>query len=164
MAARRKSRRTWLFKSEPDVYSFDDLVRDGRTEWDGIRNYQARNLLRDDVKVGDGVLFYHSNAKPMVIAGVAEVVREAYPDPSQFDARSKYADPRSDPDDPTWLMVDIAPVAPLDPPLTRDALKDVPALADMMLLKRGARLSIQPVTAAEWKAVLALGGVKERRR
>lgn len=162
MSARRAKRSTWLFKSEPDVYSYDDLERDGRTSWDGIRNYQARNILRDDVKVGDGVLFYHSRANPMAIAGVAKVVREAYPDPSQFDPKSKYQDPKSDPDQPTWLMVDIAPVVAFAEPLTRDALKDVPALAEMMLLKRGARLSIQPVTAAEWKKILSLAGVRER--
>jgi len=159
MATRK--RQTWLFKSEPNVYSYADLERDGRTHWDGIRNYQARNLLRDDVKEGDGVLFYHSNAKPMAVAGVARVVREAYPDASQFDPKSKYHDPKSDPGDPTWLMVDIAPVAACPESLTRDALKDEPALAEMMLLRRGSRLSIQPVSAREWKRIMTMAGIRD---
>ena len=154
-------RRYWLFKSEPDVYPFEQLVADRRTHWDGIRNYQARNLLRDDVKKGDGVLFYHSNAKPMCIAGVAKVVKTAYPDPSAWDPSSKYFDPKSDPDDPAWLMVDIAPVAPFATPITRDELKEMKALAGMMLLQRGARLSIQPVTPSQWNAILKRGGVRE---
>jgi len=147
----------WLFKSEPDVYSFADLLRDGKTHWDGVRNYQARNLLRDDIKLGDGVLFYHSNAKPMVVAGVAKVVRAGYPDHTAFDRKSKYYDPKSDPEDPTWYMVDVAPVEAFDPPITRDELKARKALAGMMLLQRGSRLSVQPVSAAEWRHILKMG-------
>ncbi len=154
------ARRYWLFKSEPDVYPFDQLRRDRRTHWDGVRNYQARNLLRDEIKEGDGVLFYHSNAKPMCVAGVAKVVAEGYPDHTAFDPDSKYHDPKSDPEAPTWFMVDIAPVAALAEPLTRDAMKAMPELADMMLLARGSRLSVQPVTAAEWRAILKAGKVK----
>ena len=97
--------RYWLMKSEPDVYSFDDLLKDGRTMWDSIRNYQARNFMRDDMKIGDQVLFYHSNAKPPGVAGIAEVVSEPYPDPVQFDPASNYHDPKSDPDKPTWSFV-----------------------------------------------------------
>ena len=163
MSERRRARRHWLFKSEPDVYAYDDLERDGRTSWEGVRNHQARNLLRDEVKEGDGVLFYHSSAKPMAIAGVAVVVGEARPDPTQFDRKSKYHDPKSDPAAPTWFLVDIAPVARFEEPLTRDALKDDRELADMMLLRRGSRLSIQPVTKEEWTRILALGGVRERK-
>jgi predicted RNA-binding protein with PUA-like domain len=147
------ARRYWLFKSEPAVYSFADLVRDGRTHWNGVRNYQARNLLRDEIKRGDGVLFYHSNAEPMAIVGIAEVVAEGYPDHTAFDPESEYYDPRSDPDQPTWYMVDLAPVRPLPAPLTRAQLKAMPELAGMMLLRPGARLSVQPVTAAEWRAI-----------
>lgn len=157
-----RPRRFWLFKSEPSAYSFEDLVRDGRTHWDGVRNYQARNLLRDEIAVDDGVLFYHSNAKPMAIAGICRVVRCGYPDPSAFDPASKYHDASSDPDDPTWFCVDIAPVRAFEPPLTRERLQSEPALGDMMLLRRGSRLSVQPVTGPEWRAVLALGGLPAR--
>lgn len=153
-------RRHWLFKSEPDVYSFADLQRDRRTTWDGVRNYQARNLLRDEIQVGDGVLYYHSNADPMVIAGVARVVRAGHPDPAALDPRHHYHDPDSDPDDPTWYAVDIAPVRAFPEPLTREQLKQVPALADMMLLRRGARLSVQPVTPAQWRTILKLARVE----
>jgi len=148
--------KTWLFKSEPKSYSWDDLARDGRTCWEGVRNYQARNLLRDEVAEGDLVLLYHSQVQPQVIAGIAKVVRGAYPDHFAWDPSSRYHDPKAGPDNPTWVMVDIAPVRAIEPPITRDELKEVPALADMMLLRRGSRLSIQPVTPAEWAAVLAL--------
>ena len=159
-------RRHWLFKSEPDVFSFDDLLAAPRrrTIWDGVRNYQARNLLRDDVKVGDGVLFYHSSAEPLAIAGTAVVVRAGIPDPSAFDAKSKYHDPESDPDAPTWYAVEIEAETAFTPPIPRARLAATPALAEMMVLKRGARLSVQPVTAAEWRAVLALAGAAERSR
>jgi predicted RNA-binding protein with PUA-like domain len=151
--------RTWLFKSEPETYSWDDLVHDGRTEWEGVRNYQARNLIRDEMKVGDLVFFYHSRVQPQVIAGVARIVREAYPDHHALNPASPYHDPRATPDDPVWMMVDIEPVRGIEPPITRDELKQVPELDGMMLLKRGARLSVQPVTPAEWGAVLALRGL-----
>ncbi len=153
-------RRYWLFKSEPEVYGFDHLVRDRRTFWGGVRNYQARNLLRDDIRVGDGVLFYHSNAEPTAIVGVAKVVRAGYPDPAQFDPASPYVDPDSTIDAPRWFCVDIAPVRAFAAPVTRAALQAEAALADMMVLRKGARLSVQPVTAAEWRRVVALGGVE----
>jgi len=158
----KRPRHYWLFKSEPGSYSFDDLARDGRTHWDGVRNYQARNLLRDDVRAGDGVLFYHSNAKPMAIVGLARVVRGGYPDHTAFDPRARGYDPQSDPEQPTWFMVDIEPVGALPEPLTRERLKSVAALREMMLLQRGSRLSVQPVTAEEWSAVLKLAGVRWR--
>ena len=148
--------RAWLFKSEPSTYSWDDLVRDRRTEWEGVRNYQARNLMRDEMRVGDLVLFYHSSTDPQVIAGLARIVRDAYPDHHAQDPGSPYFDPKASPAAPRWLMVDIAPVASVTPPITRDELKGVPELDGMMLLKRGARLSVQPVTEAELATVLAL--------
>ena len=154
-------RRYWLFKSEPDSYGFDHFVRDGRTFWNGVRNYQARNLLRDEIHTDDGVLFYHSNADPMAVVGIARVVRDGYPDHTAFDPKSPYHDPDSDPDQPRWFMVDIECVAPCQAPVTREQLKAVPELADMMLLRRGSRLSVQPVSEAEWRSILALGGVEE---
>ncbi len=159
MAAKKPARRYWLFKSEPEVYSIDDLKREKRCFWEGVRNYQARNLLRDEIKKGDGVLFYHSNADPLAVAGVAEVVREGYPDHTAFDPKARYHDTNSDPDDPTWYMVDIRFVRKFAQPVTRDAMRAEKALADMMLLRRGSRLSVQPVTAREWRRVLELGGV-----
>ncbi|MBX3463143.1 MAG: EVE domain-containing protein [Planctomycetes bacterium] len=154
-------RRYWLFKSEPTSYSFEQLQRDGRTSWNGVRNYQARNLLRSEIAVGDGVLFYHSNAEPMAIVGIARVVRGGYPDDAAFDPASPYHDPDSDPSAPTWYMVDIACVQAFAGPVTREQLKAVPELASMLLLQRGSRLSVQPVTPAEWRAILRLGGASE---
>lgn len=151
-------RRYWLFKSEPDSYSFADLQRDRRTAWTGVRNYQARNLLRDEIQVDDGVLFYHSNQKPMAIVGVCRVVAAGHPDASAFEPESPYYDAGSRRDAPTWYAVDIEPVTALAAPLPRERLQREPALADMMLLRRGARLSVQPVTAAQWRRILALGG------
>ncbi|MBK8977952.1 MAG: EVE domain-containing protein [Planctomycetes bacterium] len=156
------SRRYWLFKSEPAVYSIDDLARDRRTCWEGVRNYQARNLLRDDVAVGDGVLFYHSNADPLAVVGIARVCRAAYADHHAWDPSSPYFDPRSDPGAPTWLMVDVEFVERFAAPVTRAALAAEPALRDMLVLRRGARLSVQPVTADEWRAVLGLAGSRAR--
>jgi len=163
MASRKSGapRRYWLFKSEPDSYSWSQLLRDGRTHWNGVRNYQARNLLRDDIQIGDGVLFYHSSADPMAIVGLARVVRAGYPDASAFEPKDPYYDADSDPADPTWFQVDIEPVASFAPPLLRAVLQQQTALADMMLLQRGSRLSVQPVTAPEWRCVLALGNLQE---
>ncbi len=161
-SARGGGRRYWLVKTEPNVYSIDDLARDGKTMWDGVRNYQARNLMRDEMRPGDPVLIYHSNADPMAIVGLAEVAGPSYPDPTAFDRKDKHFDPKSDPDAPTWMLVDVAFVDKFPAPLDRQTLADVPALADMMLLRRGSRLSVQPVTAAEYKAVLALAKRKAR--
>jgi len=151
----------WLFKSEPGCFSFADLVASpGRTSgWDGVRNSQARNFLRDAVRAGDGVLFYHSNGDPSAIAGTAEVVREGHPDPTAFDPAAEHHDPNSDPAAPTWFQVGIRAGRAIDPPLALPRLRTVPALAGMELLRKGSRLSIQPVSAAEWDAVLGLAGL-----
>lgn len=151
--------RYWLLKSEPESFSIDDLQRAPRqtTFWNGVRNYQARNLLRDEMKVGDGVIFYHSNADPAAAVGTAEVVRAGYPDGTQFDPKSDYYDAGAKPDDPRWFMVDIKFTEKFARPLPLDLLRTMPALSDMVLLRRGSRLSVQPVTAAEWKAIVAQG-------
>lgn len=143
----------WLFKSEPGAYSIQDLERDGVTEWSGIRNHQAKNFMRDRMAVGDGVLFYHSNADPLGVYGLAEVAAGAHPDSTQFDPDSRYHDPRSDPAAPTWVCVDVRHVETFDRPVTRDEMKSEPGLADMRVLQRGARLSVQPVTRAEYETV-----------
>lgn len=161
MASPKTTRRYWLFKSEPGSYSFAQFQQDGRTFWSGVRNYQARNLLRDEISVGDGVLFYHSSTEPMAVAGLAKVTKAGYPDPTAFEPKSPYYDPDSDPKAPTWFVVDIECVAGLREPLTRERCKQEPALHDMVLLQRGSRLSVQPVTAAEWRTILQLGGQKE---
>jgi predicted RNA-binding protein with PUA-like domain len=154
-------RKYWLMKSEPDVYGIDDLERDGSTHWDGVRNYQARNYMRDEMKVGDGVLYYHSRAEPMAIVGLAEVAKTAYPDFTQLDPESDYYDPKAREDDPRWFMVDVRFVAKLARPLTLDELKADSKLDGMLLLRKGQRLSIQPVEAKHWKHVLKLAGYKE---
>ncbi len=153
----------WLFKTEPSTYSWEDLKRQPeRTDyWDGIRNYQARNFLRDKVKKGDLVFFYHSVKQPQAIMGIARVVREAYPDHTAFDSESRYYDPKSDPENPRWFMVDIQAISEFDPPILRDELKQIPELKEMMLLRKGSRLSIQPVSAEEWNIILAYRTPKE---
>ena len=139
-------RRYWLVKSEPDAYSIDDLERDGQAEWDGVRNYQARNFMRDEMTVGDLVLFYHSNAKPPGVAGVAKVATEAYPDPTQFDPKSKYHDPKATEEAPRWHLVDLSFVEKFDAVLGLDVLKEhADDLEGMMVIKRGIRFSVQPV-------------------
>ena len=155
-AVRRAAGQAWLVKTEPDVYSIDDLARDGKTMWDGVRNYQARNLMRDEMRVGDPVLIYHSNADPMAIVGLGSVASESYPDPTAFDRKDKHFDPKSKSDEPTWYLVDIAHTETFPVPLEREFLKEQKALDGMMLLARGSRLSVQPVKPAELKAVLAL--------
>ena len=158
------AKRYWLLKSEPGVFSFDDLVAspDATTGWEGIRNYQARNLLRDEVKQGDGILFYHSNADPPAVVGTAIVAREAYPDPHQFDRGSRYHDPGADPADPRWVTIDIRAERALPRPVGLPQLREEPALAAMPLLRRGNRLSVQPVSADEWRTILRLGGLRVR--
>ena len=151
-----RKKRYWLMKSEPGNYSIDDLKKDGKTGWDGVRNYQARNLMRDELQVGDGVLFYHSRVKPMGVYGIAEVCSDAYPDDTAFDKKSRYYDPKSDLANPTWMLVDIKYVATVDPPVTLDTLKQTPGLEKMMVIQRGARLSVQPVTPEEWDIVLGM--------
>ena len=159
--AKKQARRYWLFKSEPNAYSIDDLEADGATFWDGVRNYQVRNMLRDEIRVGDRILFYHSNAKPMAVVGTAEVIRNGYPDHTAFDPKDKHYDPKSNPDEPTWFMVDVKFLQKFDTTVTRDDLKADDVTSGMMVMQRGCRLSIQPVTTGEWKAVLKQAGVKE---
>jgi len=148
----------WLFKTEPASFSLEDLKsRPGATEhWDGVRNYQARNFLRDQIKVGDQVLFYHSRIAEPAIVGIAEVVKAGYPDFTAFDPQSRYFDPRSNPEKPTWFMVDVRFVRKLPRPVTLSELRGIPALSGMALLNRS-RLSIQPVRAEEWSEILKLG-------
>jgi predicted RNA-binding protein with PUA-like domain len=152
-------RRYWLVKSEPDVFSFDDLLAaPGRTAgWDGVRNYQARNFMRDDMRVGDGVLFYHSTSDPAGVAGLAEVARAAYPDATAFDPTHDGYDPKSRPDAPAWVQVDVRAVEGFPRVVTLAELRAEPALAEMAVLRRGNRLSVTPVTEAEWRAVCRLG-------
>ncbi len=155
--------RFWLMKSEPDCFSFDDLAArpDGIESWDGVRNFKARNLLRDEIRVGDGVLFYHSSIAEPAIVGIARVVRSGYPDHTALDPRSDHFDPKASPEHPIWYMVDVQHVAPLTHPLTRDDLRRHPVLAGMEVLRKGNRLSVQPVTAEQWRTVLEVGGVRD---
>ena len=148
----------WLMKSEPHVYPWSQLVEDGSTHWDGVRNYQARNLMSDDMSVGDLVLFYHSNCKPPHVAGVARVCKEAYPDFTAQDPLSKYFDPKATPDNPRWMMVDIAAVLELEP-VTLPELRANPSLEGMPLLRRGQRLSVQPVSEGHFEVVCLMGGL-----
>jgi predicted RNA-binding protein with PUA-like domain len=147
----------WLMKSEPDECSIDDLAAAPKqtVPWFGVRNYQARNFMRDQMRVGDGVLFYHSSCPEPGVAGLAEVASGAYPDASQFDPKSPYHDPKSTPGDPRWLLVDVK-LRRKTELLSLKRMRELPQLASMILLKPGNRLSITPVTDAEWKAVLAL--------
>lgn len=146
----------WLMKSEPDVYSIDDLARDQTSPWEGVRNYQARNFMRDNMRVGDYVLFYHSNAKPPGVAGLGQVCRESYPDFTATDPDSKYFDPKTDPDNPRWMMVDVAFVAKFDELVSLNQLKEDPELAEMLVVQKGQRLSVQPVQEPDFVRVLNL--------
>ncbi|MEW6776836.1 MAG: EVE domain-containing protein [Bdellovibrionota bacterium] len=150
----------WLMKSEPDVFSFEDLKKAHKqtTFWDGVRNYEARNFLRDKIKKGDGVLYYHSNAEPSGVAGLAVVVKEGYPDPTQFDPKDDHYDADSKKDEPRWYGVDVQYGEAFKKMVTLEDIRKTPALKNMMLLKRG-RLSVTPVTPEEWKIILKLGGL-----
>jgi predicted RNA-binding protein with PUA-like domain len=148
----------WLMKSEPGAYSLNDLKRDAQTCWDGVRNYQARNFMRDQMAVGDQVLFYHSNADPMGVVGVAEVCRAAYPDHTAWDPADPHYDPATRRDAPTWMMVDIAYVTTFPRMVTLPELKADPALAGLMVAQKGARLSVQPVSEAHFQRVCEMGG------
>jgi predicted RNA-binding protein with PUA-like domain len=143
-------------KSEPDAFSIDDLKRKKREAWDGVRNYQARNFMRDGMRPGDQVFFYHSNCTVPGIAGIAEVATDAYPDPSQFDPKSKYFDPGSSRDNPRWMLVDVKFVKKLKRTISLDEMKSDPALDGMALLRKGNRLSVMPVEAAHWRHILTL--------
>jgi predicted RNA-binding protein with PUA-like domain len=157
-------RQYWLVKSEPTALSFDDQLACPRrtTCWDGVRNYQARNSMRDGMRRGDLVFFYHSNADPTAIVGICEVVREAYPDASALDPNDAHFDAKSRADEPTWVMVDLRAVEPLARPVTLAELRGVKALDGMVLLQKGSRLSVQPVTKREWDAVVRLSGGPRR--
>lgn len=151
----------WLIKSEADVFSFADLVKAPKktTHWDGVRNYQARNTLRDLMKKGDKVFFYHSSSEPTGIVGICEVVREGYPDHTALDPKHDHFDPKSTPDAPIWMMVDVKAVSALPRLITLAELKGVKGLEQMVLLQRGSRLSVQPVKPKEWAIVCGLAGV-----
>jgi predicted RNA-binding protein with PUA-like domain len=156
----------WLFKSEPDVFSFEDLkLRPGRTEpWTGVRNYQARNFMRDAMKPGDLALFYHSSCPEPGVAGVVRVAGAAYPDSTQFDPASEYFDPKSQPSAPRWMMVDVTWEADLPQFVSLDRLRSDPALGQMVILRRGNRLSITPVTRTEFQRILQLGAAAHSSR
>ena len=155
--------RHWLVKSEPDVYSFADLMgdRERTTCWHGVRNYQARNLMRE-MRHGDTVLFYHSGGAEPHVAGIARVVREAYPDASAWDPKSEYHDPASTADEPRWFMVDVQGVEALPAPVTLAEIRANPRLASMKLVQRGQRLSVQPVEPAEYAEVLRMAKAKAK--
>ena len=144
----------WLMKSEPDAYSIDDLKRDKREPWDGIRNYQARNFMRDDMKVGDKAFFYHSSCPEPGIVGIMSIASKPYDDPTQFDKKAKYYDPKSSQDNPRWQLVDVKFVKKLKSTITLQQLKANPALEGMLLLRKGNRLSIMPVSEEHWNAIL----------
>lgn len=150
----------WLIKSEPDVFSIDDLARVGREPWSGVRNYQARNYMWKDMKPGDLALFYHSNAKPPGIAGIAKVVGSPYPDPTQFDAKSEYHDPKASPEKPRWFLVDFEFVGKFQEILALEAIKADSLLSEMMICQRGTRLSITPVDPLHYKRACKLARYK----
>ena len=153
-----RARKYWLLKTEPESYSIADLAKEKNqtTHWDGVRNYQARNYMRDDMRIGDGVLIYHSNANPPAVAGLAEVVRESYPDFTSWDPKDKHYDPKSSADAPRWFMVDVKFVARFPQPIPLETLREVKALQDMELLRKGSRLSVQPVRKKEFDAITRL--------
>jgi len=153
----------WLMKCEPSAYSIDDLERDGTTSWEGVRNYQARNFMRDEMQVGDKVLFYASNADPSGVSGLAEISRAAYADRFATQKGHKYLDPKSSPDDPIWYMVDIRFVEKFPNVVPLETLKQAPGLENMVVTKKGSRLSIQPVTKPEYDIVVKLGRGKKSR-
>jgi predicted RNA-binding protein with PUA-like domain len=153
----------WLMKSEPSNFSLDDLQRmPNKTEhWDGVRNYQARNFLRDKIKIGDGVLFYHSNCAEPAIVGLARVVREGYADHTALDPREKHFDAKATDEKPVWFMVDVQYLCHLPQPLSRDDLRQHPLLSGMSVLRKGNRLSVLPVKTEEWQAILTLSGIAD---
>jgi predicted RNA-binding protein with PUA-like domain len=150
--AERKSR-YWLLKSEPTSYSFDDLKRDGTTAWTGVRNYQARNTMRDDMKPGDGVLFYHSSTDPTAIVGIAEIVSAGKFDETALDPKDHHCDPKSTPENPIWYAVEVKYKRAFNEPITLAQAKAMKGLEQMVLLQKGSRLSVQPVSAKEWEII-----------
>ena len=157
--ATNDDRRCWLLKSEPTCYALADLARDGTTGWGGIRNYQARNLLRDEMKTGDYALFYHSSAEPPGVAGLCRIAGPARPDPTQFDPADDHFDPRSTKESPVWLEIPVAFVAAFPKFVPLALLKATAALAGLMVLQKGSRLSVQPVPAAHFALICRLGGM-----
>jgi predicted RNA-binding protein with PUA-like domain len=151
------TRQFWLMKCEPDAYTIDDLERDGRTSWEGVRNFQARNFMRDQMQLGDKVLFYASNAAPSGVTGLAEVVRAGYPDHTAWTAGHTYHDEGSSQESPIWFMVDIGFVERFPGTVSLETLKQTPGLEDMMVTRKGSRLSVQPVTRGEFDIVVKLG-------
>jgi len=147
----------WLIKSEPEVYSIDDLEKDKQTFWDGVRNYQARNFMRDEMKKGDQVIFYHSNSEPPGAVGICEVVKEGYPDFTAFDPDDKHYDPKSKEDEPTWMMVDVKFVKKFNKPVSISEIKENPKLKNMKLVQRGNRLSVMPLTKSEFDEIVNMG-------
>lgn len=151
----------WLMKSEPSTYSIDDLEKQKTTPWEGVRNYQARNFMRDDMKVGDEVLFYHSNASPAGVMGLARVSQEAFPDHFAWDKKSKYYDPKSSPDNPRWMMVEVEFVKKFKGIISLEELKNHPDLEGMLVIKKGMRLSVQPVDKKHFEIVKKIGEKKK---
>ena len=151
------AKKYWLMKCEPSAYSIDDLARDGVTGWEGVRNYQARNFMRDEMQVGDGVLFYASNAEPSGVVGVAEIARAGRPDPFAFKKGHTYYDPESRKDAPTWYTVDVRFVERFPETVPLEILKTTPGLEAMVVTRKGSRLSVQPVTPREFQIVVKLG-------
>lgn len=148
----------WLMKSEPDCYSIDDLKRDKVEPWDGTRNYQVRNMMRDDMRVGDMCLFYHSNTKEIGAVGAMKIVSKPYPDPTQFDTRSEHPDPKSDPENPRWLCVDVEFVCKFKHIVTLAEIKSDPTFENMPLVKKGNRLSVMPVIQKHFEKIVKMGG------
>ncbi len=146
----------WLMKSEPSEFSIDDLAHVKRSAWDGVRNYQVRNMMRDEMQIGDLAFFYHSNAKPTGIAGIMEICQTAYPDPSAFDPENKHYDPRSKAEKPSWLMVDVKFQQKFRHILTLEQLRNHPALSDLLILRKGNRLSITPLAPSQWEIILKI--------
>ncbi len=146
----------WLMKSEPDVYSIDDLETEGKTHWEGVRNYQARNFMRDKMEIGDTVLFYHSNATPPGIVGLGTVCSAPYPDFTAWDSSSKYFDAKTDPENPRWMMVDVSFKEKFKRMISLDELKTNPELEGLLVIKRGMRLSIQPVEPQHFDTILSM--------
>ncbi|CAM2006735.1 EVE domain-containing protein [Acanthopleuribacter pedis] len=149
----------WLLKTEPNVFSLDDLKAVEKEPWDGVRNYQARNFMRDEMKPGDKVLIYHSRVQPIGIVGEAEIVSEPYPDPTQFNPEEKYYDAKAKPENPRWFVVDVQYRRTYDQVLELAALKKTPGLENMVLTQKGSRLSVQPVRAEEWAVIQQLAGL-----
>ncbi len=157
-----RAKKYWLMKTEPSVYSIQDLAAEPKqtTYWDGVRNYQARNFMRDEMKKGDRILIYHSNADPPAVAGIATVAQEAYPDFTSWDKKDKHYDPKSSQDTPRWFMVDVKLEKIFDQPLGLPALREVKALEEMELLRKGSRLSVQPVRKKEFDAISKMAGAQ----